>query len=103
MKNYGWVKWTQWEACGMTHFGQMRVKDVDGHLREFAKQARKVMDDTGADHVVYGMKLYDEDGDLEEVKFYMAPMTDEIFQSDVATLDDCVIYALHRGTAGGAK
>ena len=99
MKNDGWVRWSQWEQCGMTGFGQMPVKNVDGHLREFAKKAKEVMSETGADHVVYGLKLYDDDGDLEEVKFYMLPMSDDDFQSDVASLKGCAIYALHRGTA----
>lgn len=98
MKNDGWVRWFQWDNGCMINFGQMRVKEVDGHLREFAKEARKVMEETCADHVVYGMKLYDDDGDLEEVKFYMVPMNDSDFQSDVASLKGCVIYALHRGT-----
>lgn len=99
MKNDGWVRWSQWESGGMTNFGQMRVKDVDGHLRKFAKEAREVLQKTGADHVVYGLKRYDEDGDLEHVKFYMVPMNDEDFQKDVATLKGCTIYALHKGTA----
>ena len=83
----------------MTQFGQMPVREVAGHLRRFAEKAKDALKETGADHVVYGMKQYDEDGDLEHVKFYMEPMDDEEFQSNVVTLKGVTIYALHRGTA----
>ena len=36
------------------------------------------MDETGADHVVYGMKIY-EDGHLKEARFYLKPMSEEEF------------------------
>ncbi|MBR3973035.1 MAG: hypothetical protein IKJ99_03675 [Oscillospiraceae bacterium] len=90
-----WIKWTQWESGGCIGIGQMPGREVEKNLQEFEKQAAKVLKETGADHVVYGMKLYDEDGELEEVKFYMVPIDDEKFQKDVASLSGCVIYALH--------
>ena len=99
MKNDGWVRWSKWESGGMTQFGQMPLREVAGHLRRFAEKAKEVLDKTGADHVVYGMKQYDADGELEHIKFYLEPMGDEEFQSDLATLKGVTIYALHKGTA----
>ena len=98
MKNDGWVRWSKWESGGMTQFGQMPLREVAGHLRRFAEEAKRLLENTGADHVVYGMKTYDEDGTLEHVTFYLWPMNDEEFQSDVATLKGVTIYALHKGT-----
>lgn len=90
-----WIKWTQWDKGGMVGFGQMPGRDVEKNLQNFELEAAKVLKETGADHVVYGMKLYDENDELEHVKFYMAPMDDATFQKDVASLSGCVIYALH--------
>jgi len=90
-----WIRWSQWGDGGMLAFGQMPVKEVDRWLREFGDRAKEIMDSTGADHVVYGMKLYDDDGSLEEVKFYLYEMGDEEFYKDVSTLKGCTIYALH--------
>lgn len=101
MNNDGWVRWSQWECGGMIGFGQMPLKNVDGWLRKFAADAKKLLDETDADHVVYGLKIYDDDGDLDTVKFYMQPMTDNEFQEDVATLKGVTVYALHKGTTGG--
>lgn len=50
---------------------------------------------TGVDHVVYGVKSYGDDGELEEVRFYQKPMTDERFEKDVASKTGLVVYAVH--------
>ncbi len=98
MKNDGWVRWSQWSEEGMTNFGQMPIRDVAKNLREFAAEAKKILLKTGADHVVYGLKEYDDDGDLDEVRFYLAPFTDADFQKEVVPIKGCVIYAVHKGT-----
>lgn len=100
MKNGGWVRWTQWTSEGMVNFGQMPVKDVGQNLRKFEQEAGKIMRETGAAHVLYGVKLYDDDGDLQEVKFYLEPMDDARFEKDVASKTGVVVYALHNHSAG---
>lgn len=90
-----WVKWYQYADQGMVNCGQMPLLDAHKNLREFSKYARELLEKTGADHVVYGMKVYGEKDRLEAVKFYMKPMSDEEFQKDVANLKNCVIYAAH--------
>lgn len=98
MKNNGWVKWSQYTDQGLVNFGQMPIRDVPKTLREFSQGAKELLDKTGADHVVYGLKVYDENGELEAVKFYQLPMDDATFDKDVATLKNCTVYALHKGT-----
>ncbi len=96
MSKDGWVRWSQWDNGGMAGFGQMPLRDVGKNLREFAAKAKEILEESGADHVVYGLKVYDDDGTLDEVKFYLLPMSDEDFQKDVATLKGVTVYALHR-------
>ncbi len=100
-KEETWVRWQKWEPIGMTEFGQMPLRNVDENLRRFAEIARKELKKSGADHVVYGVKEYEENGDLELVKFYMgATMTDEEFDKQVASIPGCTVYALHRRENG---
>ena len=65
-------------------------------IREFEKEAKKVLEETGADHVVYAVKYYDDDEALEEIRFYMIPMADEEFRKDVAGKPGIRVYALHK-------
>ena len=95
MKNNGWVRWTQWTSAGLVNFGQMPLRNVDQELRTFEVEAAKILKETGAAHVLYGVKRYDEDGDLDEVRFYLEPMDDERFEKDVANKTGVVVYALH--------
>ncbi len=88
------IDWSQWTEGGMVGMGQMTLQDVQGNLQKFEQEARKVMDETGADHVVYGMKIY-EDGHLKEVRFYLQPMSEEEFDR-VASLSGVIVYALHK-------
>lgn len=89
-----WVRWSQWDAGGMVTVGQMPVKDVQKNLQEFEKKAREILVESGADHVVYGLKEYGEDGALEEVRFYLQPMDEQEFDR-VAGMRGVQVYALH--------
>lgn len=90
-----WVKWSQWTGEGMVNFGQMPVRDIAKYLQAFEVDAKEVLQKTGADHVLYGVKQY-EDGTLTEVRFYMIPMDDEQFEKDVANKRGVVVFALHK-------
>lgn len=90
-----WVKWSQWTGEGMVNFGQMPVRDIAKYLQAFEVDAKEVLQKTGADHVLYGVKQY-EDGTLTEVRFYMIPMNDEQFEKDVANKRGVVVFALHK-------
>lgn len=90
-----WVKWSQWTGEGMVNFGQMPVRDIAKYLQAFEVDAKEVLQKTGADHVLYGVKQY-EDGTLTEVRFYMIPMDDEQLEKDVANKRGVVVFALHK-------
>lgn len=89
-----WVRWSQWDACGMVAVGQMPVKDIQKNLQEFEKKAREILEKSGADHVVYGLKEYNDDGTLDEVRFYLQPMDEQEFDR-VAGMRGVQVYALH--------
>ena len=91
-----WIRWTQWKEAGMINFGQMPARDVDKYLQDFERQAKEVLEETGADHVLYGVKGYNLDGDLDEVRFYMIAMDDDRFEKEVASKAGVTVYALHK-------
>lgn len=90
-----WVRWSQWTREGMINFGQMPVRDIGKYLKEFEIEAKKVLQKTEADHVVYGVKQY-ENETLTEVRFYMISMNDEQFEKDVANKKGMIVFALHK-------
>lgn len=90
-----WVKWSQWTGEGMVNFGQMPVREIAKYLQAFEMDAKEVLEKTGADHVLYGVKQY-EGRTLTEVRFYMIPMNDEQFEKDVANKRGVVVFALHK-------
>lgn len=96
MAEMKWVKWSQWADGSITNFGQMPICDVNKNLQRFEQEAQKLLNTSGADHVVYGIKFFNENCELESVRFYLYPMGDEAFQKDIATLSGCTVYALHK-------
>lgn len=91
-----WVGWSRWSDAGMVEFGQGPLNKLEESIREFEQEAKKVLEDTGADHVVYAVKYYDDNGELDEIRFYMIPMNDEEFDKDVASKPGIRVYALHK-------
>lgn len=96
MKNDGWVRWSQWYRDGGFSFGQMPLCTVQPELQKFEKEAHRLLKETGADHVLYGVKEYDRDGELEEVRFYLEPMNEDEFEERVVKKSaGLTVYALH--------
>lgn len=93
--NDGWVRWSNWTDKGMVEMGQMKKKDMQKNLQRFEVEAKKILENTGADHVVYGRKRFDEDGELKEIRFYLTPMSDDEFER-VARVPRQQVYALHK-------
>lgn len=96
MNDLRWVRWSHWDAGGMVGRGQMPLRQVQEDLQRFEREARKLLVETGADHVLYGVKHYDDAGELEEVRFYLQPMDDERFDRDVASAKGVTVYAVHK-------
>lgn len=96
MSELKWVPWTQWSRGGMVGAGQMTLKQVQENLQRFERKAREILSDTGADHVLYGVKYYGDDGTLEKVGFYLEAMDDERFHRDVSSISNATVYAVHK-------
>lgn len=66
-------------------------------LQKFEAEAIKVLKETGADHVLYGVKEYDSDGDLDTVRFYLEPMSEQEFEDRVVKNSaGMTVYAVHK-------
>lgn len=89
------VGWFQWDGGRIIAAGQMRRSEIAQELRKFELEAQKLLKETGADHVLYGAKWYDENGLVTKVSFYMEPMIEEQFEKDVTRLTGVQIYAVH--------
>ena len=81
---------------GEVEHGRAPYPQVMDLLRQYEAEAKKLLARTGADHVLYGRKMYDEEGYLAEIRFYLLPMNDERFERDVVPLTNQLVYALHR-------
>lgn len=89
------VSWFQWGGGRLIDSGRMRRSEIAQTLRKFELEAQKLLKETGADHVLYGAKWYDENGLVSKVSFYMEPMIEEQFEKNVARLADVQVYAVH--------
>ena len=96
MNDSEFVRWSYWPKVGPVEHGKMPRKKMQENLQRFEVEARKLLAETGADHVLYGRKLYDDDGELDELRFYLFPMTDEEFEKEVVPLNGQQVYAVHK-------
>lgn len=90
-----WIPWSYWPEVGEVEHGRAPYPKVMDLLRQYEVEAKKLMSRTGADHVLYGRKLYDKEGYLAEIRFYLLAMDDERFERDVVPLTNQLVYALH--------
>lgn len=91
-----YVKWMQWGKTGLVGHGMMTLSEAQKELSKFELAAKKLLDETGADHVVYGITKYDDEGEIVDIRFYLKPMNDFRFQVDVAVMENVRVYALHK-------
>lgn len=91
-----YISWQRWSADGLLQYGQMSRKNVQSNLDIFRRKALEILQQTGADHVLYAVKHYNEDDELNLVKFYLEPMDDERYDRDVASASGVVVYAVHK-------
>ena len=66
-----WIRWFKHNESIYPEVGQMPLKDLESVLKEFGSEARKVLKETGADHVIYATKEYDEE-DVQRVASLLA-------------------------------
>lgn len=89
------ISWSIRDTVGCIRRGQMPLSQIPKVLQSFEKDAAKEMKKTGADHVLYAVKIYGVDGQLATVQFYMNPMSDEEFYKITGKVRGAIIYALH--------
>lgn len=92
----GWVQYEQWNDSGCVRSGPLPVRDVQKYLREFELAAKKLLDETGADHVVYAWKKYKDNGEFYKICFYEGTALSEEEFCDRTGKASGIIYALHR-------
>lgn len=73
----------------------MPLSQVTKVLQSFERDAAEKLKTTGADHVLYAVKIYGADDQLTAVQFYMNPMSDEEFYRITGKVRGALIYALH--------
>lgn len=91
-----YVKWMQWGKTGLVGHGMMTLSEAQKELSKFESAAKKLLDEPGADHVVYGIVKYNDEGEIVDVRFYLEPMSDFRFQVDVTVMQNIRVYALHK-------
>ena len=89
------VEYSWWDNGTVIEHGRMSIKEVQMHLKNLEYGAKRLLVNTKADHVVYGVKYYDDNGNLNRVHFHFKPMTDDEFDV-VARVKNVVVYALHK-------
>ena len=91
------VRWQFRTRYGLSDSGRMPKRNVQRELLRCEVEAAKVLRDTEADHVLYGVKKYTQNGLLSCVTFYLWPMTDEEFENRVVQNSaGLVVYAVHK-------
>lgn len=89
------VTWSMRDTTGCIQRGNIALSQIPRVLLEFEREAASLMKRTQADHVLYGMKIYDTNNRLETIQFYMEPMGDEEFYRLTGRVQRAMIYALH--------
>lgn len=90
------VRWSSWSNPSVVEHGKMPVAKVGQCMVRYRNAAKKVMQATGSDHVVYGMKMFGKHGKLSAVHFYMWPMKEQEFKRVMGKVHNAEVYAVHR-------
>lgn len=93
------INWSMKDTNGCVQRGQMPLCQLPGILRDFENSAAETLRRTGADHVLYAVKIYDAEDELTAVQFYMNPMSDEEFSKVTGKGRGTMVYALHNKKA----
>lgn len=77
-------------------------RDFIRELMEYGREASRAREEAGADHAVYAVKVYGQDGDLDHVDVYDPPVLldnrefEERTAAEYEKHHGCVIYASHK-------
>lgn len=89
------INWSMKDTNGCVQRGQMPLSQLPKILLSFENSAAETLRRTGADHVLYAVKIYDAEDELTAVQFYMNPMSDEGFSKVTGKGRGTLVYALH--------
>ena len=76
--------------------GIISIDDISKMLSHFERLAKNYQRSQNCDHVIYAYKIYDEDDNLSEIRFYTdIGLTDEEFEKRTSAVKG-IIYAIHK-------
>ena len=76
--------------------GIISIDDISKMLSHFERLAKNYQRSQNCDHVIYAHKIYDEDDNLSEIRFYTdIGLTDEEYKKRTSTIKG-IIYAIHK-------
>lgn len=90
------IKYVDRSAESTQAFGELPEIEISNRLKQFRGKAIALLHDTNADHIIYGRKIFSEDGQLSEVRFYMLPLCDKDFCETVNRCPGDMFYCVHR-------
>lgn len=98
LSNSGWIPY-QIRINGSVQRGYCFLPEIERGLHEFEIEAKKLLDNSPEEikHVIYAVR-YLPDGYRKEMeyRFYLAPMTEQVFEERTQNIRNARIYALHR-------
>ena len=90
------IRWSRWNwSTGCVDKGMMEEGEILPSMTRRAKEAVKILKESKAEHVVYGMTIYDGYKPVA-VHFFMWPMGQEQFDQVAKKCRCAMVYAIHR-------
>ncbi|WP_308783250.1 hypothetical protein [Blautia caecimuris] len=89
------INWSMKDTNGCVQRGQIPLSQLPKILLSFENSAAETLRRTGADHVLYAVKIYNTEDELTAVQFYMNQMSDEEFSKVAGKGRGTMVYALH--------
>ena len=76
--------------------GIISIDNISKMLSHFERLDKNYQRSQNCDHVIYAHKIYDEDDNLSEIRFYTdIGLTDEEFEKRTSAIKG-IIYAIHK-------
>lgn len=96
--NSGWIPY-QIRINGSVQRGYCFLPEIERGLHEFEIEAKKLLENSPEEikHVIYAARYLPDNYRKEmEYRFYLAPMTEQVFEERTHGIRNARIYALHR-------
>ena len=91
------MKWSQWSPqWGMVRSGVAPLDKLMERMTELGREAAKCLAQQDKPHACYGRKLYNEAGDLVEVRFYSNVYWTDEQMEESTKYRDSYYYVVHK-------